>query len=326
MTIRLNTKTGTRLTSLISGLTLAIATTCALADAPVTDSLPAPAPSLPAAPPVHPAAGDTVLARAGDSPITVKHLMEFVRADPNMLSTLGSIEGRAKILGRLIEGRLLNLAAMERAQLKPDAGRDAVLQAVTRLETDEFAPDAVTEEQLQAAYARRMEEFGIPASVRIREIYFPFPEGADADGRAAARERAEAALQRAQAGEPFESLATELAHLQVLRDLGGDQGYLALYQYPHLKTATAGMTEGGLSGVLELPGGYQIFQFIGRREAILVAFDSVKDRLRRELMAESQAQKKTKFLRDYAKKVGVVVEAPELRAAWPADVPDAPAN
>ena len=218
------------------------------------------------------------------------------------------------------------MAAIERAQLDGDVGRDALTEAVNRMEKDEFAADEVTEEQLQAAYALRKDELGIPAAVRIREIYFPFPEGADAAGRAATREKAEAALQRALAGEPFESLASELGHDKVLRDLGGDQGYLALYQYPHMKAAAAGMAVGDLSAVLELPGGYQIFQLLGRRDAILVPFDSVKDRLRAELMAESQARKRTNFLRAYAKKVGVVVEAPELRAAWPAPMIDAPAN
>lgn len=268
----------------------------------------------------------TLLAQVGDTPITEGHLWEYVRKNPYMIGSYGSAEGRIQALRQLIEARLINLAAIERAELMPDASHADLVKAIAKLEREAFAPDGVTDEQLQAAYAKRKDTLGIPSAVRIREIFFPVPPGADEAERAAVYEQAAGALRRAQAGEPFESLASELAHLEALRSLGGDQGYLPLHQYPYLDRMTQDMRQGDLSEVQELPGGYHIFQFIDRREAVPASFEQVRQRLSAEMMAESQAHKKAEFISDYATKVGIVIHAPELRAAWPLGGADAVSN
>ncbi len=212
------------------------------------------------------------VARVGGKTINYDFVWEYVQKNPNHLAFFGTNEGRAKVLKEIIEFYLVNRAARETAGLDEDEKGDALKVAVNQFNDEMFKPDDFTEEQLQAAYEERKASFGVPSSVRIREIFFPFPEGASSEAKAVTRAQAEAALQRARGGESFEVLASELAHADALRILGGDQGYISLGQFPHLAEATAGMTEGALSGVIELPGGYQIFQFLGKREGIGVPY------------------------------------------------------
>ncbi len=287
---------------------------------------PAPTEAQPSANPTSaPAANALPLARVGNSLITMKDFMQMVRADPNLLSNLGSMEERAKVLKKLIELRLVNMAALDRAQLTPDAPYEAREEAVRQLEQQEFVTDPVSEEQVAAAYAARRESFGIPAAVRIREIFFPVAPDTEPAVKEGVRQQAEAVLQRARGGESLEALARELAHTQALRDVGGDQGYLPLYAYPYLQRATAGLAEGDLVGVIELPRGYQVLQYLGRQEGIQVPYEAVKDRLQAELTLASRENKRQRFLQDYARQVGVEVLQPELASAWSGSATKEPA-
>lgn len=259
------------------------------------------------------------VARVGGKTINYDFVWEYVQKNPNHLAFFGTNEGRAKVLREIIELYLVNRAARERAGLDEDEKGDTLKVAVKKLNDEVFKSDEFTEEQLQAAYEERKASFGVPSSVRIREIFFPFPEGATSEAKAVTRAQAEAALKRARDGESFEALAIELAHADALRILGGDQGYIPLSQFPHLAEATVGMSEGALSGVIELPGGYQIFQFLGKREGIGVPYDQARDQLLGQLMKDSQERKKAEFLKQYANKAGVEILLPELRMAWPSE-------
>ena len=258
------------------------------------------------------------IARVGSIDITYEDLWVRVREDPTLLRSFGEAQGRAEVLRRIIETVLINQAALERAELPADADSDALLRAVTEFESQEFAPDEVSDERLQAVYAERRETLGIPASARVREIFFPVPSDADTVTREAARQAALKTLQRIEAGEDFGALAGELAHSQMLRLLAGDQGYLPLTLHPLLKPAVEDLRVGEHSDVLELPGGYQIIELLGRRDAILSPFESVSDRLRGDLEREASERKRRAFLDSYGDKVGVQVLAPELKSAWPA--------
>ncbi len=256
------------------------------------------------------------IARVGDVEIAYEDLWIRVREDPNLLRSFGEAQGRSDVLRRIIETVLINSAAIERVELPADADSDALLKAVLEFEAREFAPEQVSDERLQAVYAERRETLGIPASVRVREIFFPVPSDADTATREAARQAALTTLQRLEAGEDFAALARELAHNEMLRLLAGDQGYLPLTAHPLLKPAVDDLREGERSGVMELPGGYQIIELLGRRDAVLSPFESVAERLRRDLATESSERKRRAFLASYGEKVGVQILVPELQSAW----------
>jgi len=272
-----------------------------------------------------------ILAKVGDGAITVGDLLDFLANDPQLYGRAGSREGRVAILKQMIENRLIRLAAEERMaaedrsdyekgndpELKSAAWEKHLKETVKKLVSTVFSAEAVSEEDLQTAYQARKDRLGIPESVRIREIFFPVPEDADEQTKAAILAEAEEVLAQIRSGSPLEKLAREKAHTPELRLLAGDQGFIPLVDYPYLKKTTTGMDVGAVSQVIELAGGYQIFQLLGRQDGIPPPYDQVKEELRRQLQLESAARKKDLFLKEFSQNIGVTIEEPGLQAAWP---------
>jgi hypothetical protein len=257
------------------------------------------------------------LATVGATEVTQGDLIRFVRRQPLKGDLLGTPEGQATVLRELIENRLVNQAARAAAELPADASPSDMEKAVRDLERAQWPPIEPSEEQVRSYYEAHRAEFGIPAAVRIRDIFFPLPEDADAQAKAAVRARAEQVLATARAGEPFEQLAQEHAHTEALQLMGGDQKFLPLYRYPYLDAATAGMDEGELSDIIELPDGLQIFQYLGRREAIPASYEVAAIEIRAMLAEASRTEPARRFIRAYGNQVGVRILDPRFSAAWP---------
>jgi hypothetical protein len=282
--------------------------------------------SAPLQTPAQKQAENTVLAIVGDTRISLADLFLHARRNPYLMKEIATPDGRAEVLGQMVETRVINLAAIETAGLKPGYATAELTEAVRRLEREEFAVDEVSDKDIEAYYQEHKDELGIPASVRIREIFIPVPEDADPQARSAARAKAESILTRIKEGAAFEDLAAELAHTPALRAVAGDQGYLAIPSYPYLDAATADMREGEVSDILELDAGLQILQFLGRREALLSSFESLKPFIRNQLETESFQRRKHAFVRAHGEKIGVTIKDPALQAAWPSGSAGAASN
>jgi parvulin-like peptidyl-prolyl isomerase len=282
-----------------------------------TDSAAGADAKVPAPPARQQQTADEVIALIGGSKVTTSDLVQFARKQPLKLNLLASREGRVELLRELIEIRLLNRAAIEAAGLEPGYKKSELVEARIKMNRTQFAPDEVSDSAIKAYYDAHREELGIPSSVHIRDIFFPVPTDADAEAKAAVRQQAADTLQRAKAGTSFEDLASKLAHTKALRLMKGDEQYLPLYAYPYLKTATKGMKEGDFSEIIALDGGYQIFQFLGRREGILLTFNEMKGRVRDYLGTESAQRKRRDFVREYGNKQGVRIVDSEYADAWP---------
>jgi parvulin-like peptidyl-prolyl isomerase len=266
------------------------------------------------------ASASAVLAAVGDTQVTAEDLMAFARQQPMKLQRLATPDGQAVLLRELIENRLVNLAAAQASGLGPDASEDERREAVRKLERREWPAQFPSDEDVRAHYDAHRAEYGIPAAVRIRDIFFPVAEDASPEARAQAKARAEAVLAAARGGADFEQLAKEHAHTEALRRVGGDQKYLPLHEFPDLATATADMTEGEISDVIERPGGFQILQFLGRSEAVSSPYAGVKEEIRAQLAEQSRQKRKRQFIHGYADKVGVRILQPALGDAWPGAV------
>ncbi len=260
-----------------------------------------------------------ILARVGDTTISTQELFVFSRNNPQTNRLLGTAEGRALVLRQIIENRLINLTAVERAGLAPGYDLEDLRAAAKNLELEALGPDPVTDDEVEAFYRQNQATFGIPAAVRIREVFFPVPDDADAETKAAIRAAAEDLRAKLVAGADFPALAAQLAHTPALRQVAGDQGFLPLYAFPYLETSTAGMTEGDISPVMTLPGGFQVFQLLGRQEAILSPFEAVAGLIRNHLQEASAMRKRNDLLKAAAVRYGVSIQVSELQAAWPID-------
>ena len=125
------------------------------------------------------------VARVGNTVVDLMRLFIFSRNKPETHALLGTREGRAEVLAELIENRLLNMAAVEEAGLEPGFSTSELTAATKQLEQKHLTMEEVSDEVVKAYYEANRHRLGIPAAIRVREIFFPVAPGAAAEGREA---------------------------------------------------------------------------------------------------------------------------------------------
>jgi peptidyl-prolyl cis-trans isomerase D len=96
-----------------------------------------------------------------------------------------------------------------------------------RLTPEKFKRDVVVTDEDIALYLSENEaRFSNPARAKVRHIQFLYPKDSTAEQQKTTKERAEAALKRAKAGESFESLVLELSDDITTKMIGGDIGWV----------------------------------------------------------------------------------------------------
>jgi len=158
---------------------------------------------------------------------------------------------------------------------------EARMRALSQVQLDhivaqEKQPDyeAVAREEWQA----HPEKYQGPEAVRVAHILVKPGAGRD-DAQALAR--AQEALAKAKAGADFAALAKEYSDDPSAAGNSGDLGFFQRGQMvkPFEDAAFAMQKPGELAGPVKSDFGYHILRFEGRREAGLLPFEQVKDRL-----------------------------------------------
>lgn len=149
--------------------------------------------------------------------------------------------------------------------------------AYVAMSLDQFAQDVeVTDEALQELYSQRAGQFASEEERRARHILV---EG-DSD---AARAKAEAALQRIQAGEEFATVAKEVSDDAVSAEEGGDLGYIQRGQLSgEFEEALFSLEEGEIAGPVKTDFGYHIIKLDEIKAPELPEFEEIRDELARE--------------------------------------------
>lgn len=149
-----------------------------------------------------------------------------------------------------------------------------------------------TDAELRERYNREKEQYRLPERARLREVVVLKPEGEAklAEARQRAAEIAEAARKQ---GTDFANLATTMSEAPT-RDKGGDLGEVAKGDLvPDLDRAIFNATNGTIVGPIETKSAWHIILVEQRLPSEVPAFESIKDRLRRDVDEET-------FQRDYA--------------------------
>jgi peptidyl-prolyl cis-trans isomerase D len=139
----------------------------------------------------------------------------------------------------------------------------------------------VDDAQLKTYYdeqkAKTPERFTQPEQRRVRHILF---QVADPKDDAAAKAKAEAALQRAQKGEDFGKLAQELSQDTGSAKNGGDLGWAERSRYVGpFADAAFSMKEGEIKGPVKTQFGYHILKLEGIQPATVKTFEQSKSDL-----------------------------------------------
>lgn len=202
---------------------------------------------------------------------------EFLRYNPQFGSRRQGIDERLR--QQLAEIRILAERARQEG-LDRDPGVSMQLQyfplSVLReaLLRDLQAKVKVSDEEIQEFYQRHRSEFD---QVRARHILFNTKPPLGSDGKpspapdpAAVRQKAEAVLKRARAGEDFAQLAKEFSEDPGSKEQGGDLGFFGKGQMtPKFEEVAFSLSPGTISDIVETPFGFHIIKVEERRSAPL---------------------------------------------------------
>jgi parvulin-like peptidyl-prolyl isomerase len=137
----------------------------------------------------------------------------------------------------------------------------------------------LTDKELRDRYDREKERYRLPERARLREIIVIKPE--DSTKVEAARERANALAAQSRTSD-FAKLATTSSDAGT-KDKGGDLGEVTRGELlPDLDKAVFNAQSGAVLGPIETASGWHILKVEARLPSEVPAFESVKDRLRKD--------------------------------------------
>jgi len=139
--------------------------------------------------------------------------------------------------------------------------------------------EELTDKELRERYDREKERYRLPERAHLREVVILRPDGAAQID--AARQRANEVAKRAKT-EDFAKLASELSESGT-KSKGGDLGDVARGELlPDLDKAVFNSPAGTVIGPLESKSAWHILKVETRLPSEVPAFESVKDRLRKD--------------------------------------------
>src|SRR5689334_3223469 len=139
--------------------------------------------------------------------------------------------------------------------------------------------DEMTDKELRERYDREKERYRLPERAHLREIVILRPD--NASQVEAARQRANQAAERAKT-EDFVKLASEISEAGT-KSKGGDLGEVAKGELlPDLDKAVFSAPAGTVIGPLESKSAWHILKVETRLPSEVPAFESVKDKLRKD--------------------------------------------
>lgn len=150
--------------------------------------------------------------------------------------------------------------------------------------------EELTDRELRERYDREKERYRLPERAHLRAIVIPKPDDVAAAERA--RQRAEEIAAQARTTTDFAKLASGVPE-SVTKEKGGDMGEVARGELlPDLEKAVFNSQAGAILGPIATKSGWHILKVEQRLPSEVPAFESVKEKLRKDVSDET-------FQRDY---------------------------
>ncbi len=259
-----------------------------------------------------------VMLRVGTRELMVRDYMEFLGRNPTLVEqAANTIEGKKQALRLMVEEELLRQAMREAGLISATPTPEEETAGLKELAKMKFPlPMAPGEQAVRDFYDKNQSEFNMPKNIRLSQIHFRVPPSATVEERAAVRARAEKALERIQAGEPFAKVADELTENPRGKGHGGDVG-LVWMDDEWLVKALDGIQVGQHTGVVEAPHKFDILLLTEVNEAQITPFDEVKQSISRHLRVTEQAQLRQAYLRSLREQLPVVLVLENLKEEFP---------
>ncbi len=222
----------------------------------------------------NPEAQKMILAKIGETPITLEELVEFGKSSPTFYGFLEIPGGPDKLLRELILERLLLLEG--KAQGIPEPANHEKTLYLLRIKRELLPPlPPVTEKEAKEYYRKHIEEFSTPLLLRLSQIKVYYND----KNREKAIQKIKKAQEELKKGIPFEKVAEKFSEEPISRSRGGDIGFV-----PSTSLGSKEVTNeilrlkvGELSRLLTIGNSFTIVRLTDRREPIVDPFDRVRE-------------------------------------------------
>lgn len=265
---------------------------------------------------------DKPLIMVDGMPVSSRDYANFLQSHPTIVSRAANSEqGKAEALRELVSVYLLRKAMITEGLLKKTESSPSakeIGEAYERLAERHFPiPPAPSEKEGYEYYQSHKNEFGIPTMVRLNQILFKIPTQGDAAVQDAAKQRAEKALKRLEAGEKFPDIATDLTEYPIGKVAGGDIGFVNPEEEEWMKSALKGLKIGQNTGVVKSPAGLVILQLTEVRQGLTSPYANVRDKVIKQMMDSEQKKLRDSYINSLAKEAKIEVVLPEIKGLFP---------
>lgn len=166
----------------------------------------------------------------------------------------------------------------------------------------EIAPGVkVSEEDSKKFYEDNKDKFKRPETVRASHILFEVKQGASAEDKKKAKERAEAVLKQLKDGKDFAELAKTESSCPS-KAQGGDLNFFGKGQMvPEFEKAAFSLKPGELSDIVETQFGYHIIKVTEKKPEETVKFEEAKPRIDEFLKEQKMQQAVSAYVENLKK-------------------------
>ncbi len=174
----------------------------------------------------------------------------------------------------------------------------------------------VSEADAQSFYDKNPEKFNMPETVRASHILIAVPKDASPEVAAKKQKDAEAALARVKGGESFAKVASELSDDPGSKIKGGDLDFFPRERMvPEFADAAFKLKKDEVSGLVKTQFGYHIIKATDRKDARVVPFPEVKEKLMAFMSNQKRQNAVQTLLADIRQKADVKIYLPPAQAA-----------
>jgi parvulin-like peptidyl-prolyl isomerase len=218
-------------------------------------------------------------------------------SDDQFKSAVDSIKKENKIETDEQFQAALKQEGMTMADLRRNFERQAIRSHVEQ--TEVLGKVGVTDDEAKAYYDAHMSEFTTPPTISLREILVAVPtdpKGINVAADDDAKARAEKIRARAESGESFDKLATEVSDAPSKSNGGliGPIGMDALS--PDLRKVIEPLKVGQLSDVVRTARGYQVFKLDSSTPAQIMPFEQAKEQISEHVFTGKRQEEEKKYL------------------------------
>lgn len=189
-------------------------------------------------------------------------------------------------------------------KIKVDIARSLKVQAL--IEQEIVSSIIISEESARKYYDENISQFEREESVSASHILVAARASDSEEKKAEAKKKAEGILKRLHEGADFAELAKTMSDDPGAARQGGDLGFFGRGKMvPEFEAVAFALKPGDISDIVKTQFGYHIILVTGRRDAGLLPFDEVKDKLADQLKRAETGKRIKQYIEDLKKEMNV---------------------